>query len=638
MRITRLSLTAIAFVLAALLSLVTASMSVQLVEDTSEIQIRGVLDRNGLTWAEVEADGLRVMLAGTAPTEALRFRALSLTGSVVDATRIVDEMEVAAAATVEPPRFSVEVLRNTAGLSIIGLIPQSSNREDVVAGFQRIDDLEVTDLLETADYPAPAGWDDALAFATNAIRDLPRAKVSISAGQVDITTITESATDKAALEAQLTRSAPPSLQLTLNITAPRPVITPYTLRFSIGETGAGFDTCSADTEENSDRIIVAAQSAGMTDAARCAVGLGVPSPYWADAVELAIKALSDLGKGTVTFSNADITLTAAQGTDSATFDRVVGELEASLPPVFALKATPPPPPEDAEDAGPPEFTATLSPEGQGQLRGRIGSDSSREITDSFAKAQFGSDRVYSAARIASDLPDDWTIRILTGIEALGMLSNGYLEVTPDNVIVTGSTGDATAQDRVARLMVEKLGDGSYFDTDIVYVEALDPVAALPTPDECEANIAVIVAEGKISFEPGSATIDASALDTMDRIADVLEECGDLQLEVQGHTDSQGREEMNLALSQSRAESVLNELRARRVLTGSFIAKGYGETQPVADNDTEEGREANRRIEFVLLRPEPAEPEGEAPLESAAEGSNTESTETQDPATEGGTND
>ena len=219
-----------------------------------------------------------------------------------------------------------------------------------------------------------------------------------------------------------------------------------------------------------------------------------------------------------------------------------------------------------------------------------------------------------------------------------MLSNGYLEVTPDNVIVTGSTGDATAQDRVARLMVEKLGDGSYFETDIVYVEALDPVAALPTPDECEANIAVIVAEGKISFEPGSATIDASALDTMDRIADVLEECGDLQLEVQGHTDSQGREEMNLALSQSRAESVLNELRARRVLTGSFIAKGYGETQPVADNDTEEGREANRRIEFVLLRPEPAEPEGEAPLESAAEGSNTESTETQDPATEGGTND
>ena len=61
--------------------------------------------------------------------------------------------------------------------------------------------------------------------------------------------------------------------------------------------------------------------------------------------------------------------------------------------------------------------------------------------------------------------------------------------------------------------------------------------------------------------------------------------------------------MNLALAKSRAESVLNELRARRVLTGSFRAKGYGEESPIADNQTEEGREANRRIEFRLIQPE-----------------------------------
>jgi len=49
--------------------------------------------------------------------------------------------------------------------------------------------------------------------------------------------------------------------------------------------------------------------------------------------------------------------------------------------------------------------------------------------------------------------------------------------------------------------------------------------------------------------------------------------------------------------------VLNELRARRVLTSSYVAVGYGETRPIAPNDTEEGREANRRIEFRLIRPE-----------------------------------
>jgi len=63
---------------------------------------------------------------------------------------------------------------------------------------------------------------------------------------------------------------------------------------------------------------------------------------------------------------------------------------------------------------------------------------------------------------------------------------------------------------------------------------------------------------------------------------------------------------------------LNELRARRVLTSSFTAKGYGESQPIGDNDTEEGREANRRIEFrLLLRPQPAE-ETETTLESLEE--------------------
>ena len=78
--------------------------------------------------------------------------------------------------------------------------------------------------------------------------------------------------------------------------------------------------------------------------------------------------------------------------------------------------------------------------------------------------------------------------------------------------------------------------------------------------------------------------------------------------------------MNLSLSKNRAESVLSALRARRVVTGGFTATGYGEANPIADNATEEGREANRRIEFRLLADAPAaatgtdavDPEASAP--------------------------
>ena len=62
--------------------------------------------------------------------------------------------------------------------------------------------------------------------------------------------------------------------------------------------------------------------------------------------------------------------------------------------------------------------------------------------------------------------------------------------------------------------------------------------------------------------------------------------------------------MNLNLSQERAESVLTALRSRRVPVGTFTAIGFGEADPIADNDSEEGREANRRIEFSLIVPEP----------------------------------
>ncbi|MEM1073707.1 MAG: OmpA family protein [Pseudomonadota bacterium] len=624
MRRSRIYLIASAFIAAAGLSLVAARFSVQIVEERSEIEIRSTLDRNGLTWAEVEADGLRVIMAGMAPSEALRFRALSLAGSVVDAARVIDEIDVAAAEALAAPHFSAEVLRNTSGVSIIGLIPESSDRDAIVEGFSAMSETPVADLLETANYPAPTGWEDALAFAMEAIKDLPRAKVSVDAGRVEITAIADSADAKREMENRLRRQAPPALNVSLNISAPRPIISPFALRIVMDEAGTRFDACSADSLATRSRIMDAASQAGLNDPAQCTIGLGMPSPYWGEAVEVAIAALDEIGHGTVTFSDADITLAAAEGTNTELFDRVIGELETKLPDVFVLNAVLPIVEEG--EKGPAEFIATLSPEGQVQLRGRVSGETMREAADSFAKAKFGSEDVYTAARIVEELPPDWSLRVLTGIDSLGYLDSGAVVITPTLMSLSGRSGNAEAKEAIARLMIEKLGNDGAYDIDVSYVEQLDPIAVLPTPEECEIEIGDIVAQSKINFEPGSATIDETALSTMDQIAEILMECGDLKLEVQGHTDSQGREEMNLALSQARAESVLNELRARRVLTGGFLATGYGETVPIAENDTDEGREANRRIEFRLIRsPEPEEDQGST-LESLAEKGDTDVTE------------
>ena len=162
----------------------------------------------------------------------------------------------------------------------------------------------------------------------------------------------------------------------------------------LAETRARFDACSADSEAARDRILAAATEAGATRKNACTIGLGVPTPAWADAVTMALGAMKDLGAGSVTFSDADISLIAADSVSQDDFDRVVGELESNLPEVFSLHAVLTP--KQAEVAGAPvvpEFTATLNADGRVDLRGRLGDERSRDAVESLARARFGTTSV-----------------------------------------------------------------------------------------------------------------------------------------------------------------------------------------------------------------------------------------------------
>ena len=614
MRVSSILILAGTFASAALLSLIAARFAVTLVEETSEYSVRQSLDTKSLTWAEVYADGLQVVLTGTAPSEASRFLAISTAGTVVDAARVIDEMDVEALAAPAAPRFSIEILRNEDEVSLIGLIPTGADRADLLQRLSRIsNDDEIADLLESADYDIPDGWDNAVDFGLEALEALPRSKISIDALRVTITAMAESEERKLKVEARLKREVPSGLRVSFDISSPRPVITPFTLRFLQDEAGPRFDTCSAHTEEGRSKIVGAARKAGIEGDLDCRIGLGVPSPNWADAAAMSIAAIAELKGGSVTFSDADVTLISPPGTDQREFDRIVGALENSLPDVFALHAVLTPDPSDPSQ-GPAEFVATLSPEGLVQLNGRLNDEIVAQTAESFAIARFGSATVSNRARTDEALPGDWPLRVLSGLEALSLLSNGSARVTAEDITVTGNTGSKSARSDISKLLSDKLGEGSRFSVEVTYLEKLDPVASMLTPDECEAKIAEILKVRKITFEPGSDTVDATSLGTLDEISEVLGNCTELRMEIAGHTDSQGRETMNEALSKSRALAVLNALRDRRVATSSFTAEGYGETKPIASNDTEEGREANRRIEITLVRPEPIA-ETETTLES-----------------------
>ncbi len=606
MRLSALMMNLAVLVLAACISVLAARAAVTAVEDRSVVAVREDLIDRGYSWASVLGDGLQIILEGTAPDETARFRAIAAAGGIVDASRVIDNLSIQETERIAAPEFAIEILRNDRGVSLIGLIPASTDREDLADQITDIaDGSPVTDLLEVADYPQPDTWEPALEYALRALEELPRSKISVSANRVNVDAISGSEDEKRTLETRLARNTPDDVALAVRITAPRPVITPFTTRFKLDQDGAQFLACAVDSPEANAKILAAATALGFEGKSRCIEGLGVPSREWGDAVAMAIDAVGRLGGGTATVSNTDITIVALSGTGQGTFDSVIGELENALPEVFALSSELPKQQEAGEE-GPPQFTATLSPEGLIQLRGRVPDDVLNLTVENYAKAKFGAASITMGTRVVDGLPNGWPVRVLAGIEALSQLSNGSVIVEPDTVTVRGNSGSENAGGDITRLLIEKLGEASDLTVDVAYVKALDPIASLPTPQQCIDNIGAVTEARKILFDPGSADLTIDSQPVVDDIAEILKKCPDLRIRISGYTDSQGREVMNQELSQDRASAVLAALRSRRVPVARFEAIGFGEADPIADNGTEAGREANRRIEFSLIVPESTE--------------------------------
>ena len=591
----------LAFVVAGLLSLLVAWGAVLLIERVSVSSVTSRLLGEGITWATVQADGLQVHLIGTAPNEAARYRVVNIVGSEVESSRVRDKLEVTPAKAIAAPAFSLEMLRNDDGIQLIGLLPDGDAEAALTQTAQSLSpSIPLSDMIETVAYPAPDGWQAALDYGVAALQLLPRSKISVASDRVAITAIAVSEAEKRSLITQLNATKPQGLQVAIDISAPRPVLTPFTLRFVKDATSARFDACSADTDAARARILAAATAAGSVGRITCIVGLGVPSPSWSAATSAGIAAVAELASATITFKDADVSLQAGSDVSQAEFDRVVGELETALPDVFSLNATLEKK-SSAANEGPAVFTAELAAEtGKIELRGRLTDDRLRAAVDSFARAEFGSTNVYLATRIDAELPDGWPARVLAGLQAMAELNHGSLMVTAQTVEIKGVTGLTSGKARISQILSDKLGQGKTFKVDVSYDQDLDPLAALPTAAECAEFVAEVLARGKITFTPGSAEIDSKAGAVMTALAEALSDCAGITMEIAGYTDAQGSEEGNRALSQARAEAVLVALQGRQVDVSGMIAKGYGEANPLADNKTDAGREENRRIEITLI--------------------------------------
>lgn len=115
----------------------------------------------------------------------------------------------------------------------------------------------------------------------------------------------------------------------------------------------------------------------------------------------------------------------------------------------------------------------------------------------------------------------------------------------------------------------------------------------------EPNKKTLVLEG-VNFEFNSAKLTSDSYSVLDRVVRSLQEWPDIRVEVGGHTDSKGSDQYNRTLSDRRAKAVRDHLVSRGVARSRLEAKGYGESDPIASNDTDAGRAKNRRVELKKL--------------------------------------
>lgn len=113
------------------------------------------------------------------------------------------------------------------------------------------------------------------------------------------------------------------------------------------------------------------------------------------------------------------------------------------------------------------------------------------------------------------------------------------------------------------------------------------------------GIKITMNESIVNFAFDSSNLTSAAQTNLDKLAQVLTNNPDTNINIYGHTDSKGADDYNMKLSERRANAVKAYLSSKGIASNRMMAKGEGESQPVATNDTDAGRAQNRRVEFAI---------------------------------------
>lgn len=178
--------------------------------------------------------------------------------------------------------------------------------------------------------------------------------------------------------------------------------------------------------------------------------------------------------------------------------------------------------------------------------------------------------------------------------------------SPNVEIINNGDGSGTYTDKSKNLVIENDGkgkakitfNGQTTEVDAKPLEKPGKLEMVPPVPSIEANSLLITSDSGILFDVDKYDVRPEDKEVLKNLATVLKEMNVKNFEIDGYTDSDGSDEHNQVLSEKRANSVKNFLVSQGV-TAEITTKGYGESKPVASNDTAEGKQKNRRVEIII---------------------------------------
>jgi len=229
------------------------------------------------------------------------------------------------------------------------------------------------------------------------------------------------------------------------------------------------------------------------------------------------------------------------------------------------------------------------------LTGYVPDNNAHAALVAAAGRKFFSEKVVDNLKASVGAPAGFAAAVVPALGALSRLSTGTLVVTDREVKLSGDALYEAAAGQIRSGLGKEFPQGWQFKPEI----SVKPAAAPVDPTVCQQLFADLLGKARIRFESGKADIVADSAGLLDRLIETALRCPNANIEVAGHTDADGEEAANQALSEKRAQAVADYLIRAGLPANRFTPVGYGSTQPIAGNDSDQGKAQNRRIDFVV---------------------------------------